>query len=139
MLVTTMATRATPYNNDTLELWHWRTGHLSMNGVKQLATMSKGMSLTKQILLHHTCESCVKGKQTRKPSSTLQLAVHHKLELVHCDLGFSESIVLGGETRYALMTDDLTGLKWVYPARLKSDVPKIINDFIIFVENQSGL
>lgn len=30
-LVTVMATRATPYNDDTLELWHRRTGHLSMS------------------------------------------------------------------------------------------------------------
>lgn len=138
MLVTALATRSTLFNNEILELWHQRTGHLSMAGVKQLATMSSGIELTERVPSVHICESCVKGKQTRKPSRTLQLSMHYKLEKTNCDIGFSEPIALGGETCYTLMTDGHTGLKWVYPTKLKGNMPKIIEDFITFVENQSS-
>lgn len=138
MLVTALAARSTPFNDEALELWHRRTGHFSMAGVKQLATMSSGMKLTKRAPQSHICESCVKGKQTRKPSRTLQLTTHYKLEEIHCDVGFSEPTALGGETCYALMTDGHTGLKWVYPTKSKGNMPKIIEDFITFVENQSS-
>lgn len=86
-----------------------------MAGVKQLATMSSGTELTGKISQSpesHVCKSCVKGKQTRKPSRTLQLTPLHKLKKIHCDIGFSKLTALGGKTCYAFMTDGHTGLKW---------------------------
>jgi hypothetical protein len=42
-------------------LWHERLGHLNMASLKELDAMVDGMNL-KEILLHHICEGCIKGK-----------------------------------------------------------------------------
>ncbi len=48
-------------SEESAMLWHERLGHLNMASLKELDAMVDGMNL-KEILLHHICEGCVKGK-----------------------------------------------------------------------------
>ncbi len=67
-------------------LWHERLGHLNIASLKDLDAMVDGMNL-KEMLLHHICEGCVKGKHQRtsfpKDGAT---RASQLLEIVHTDV-----------------------------------------------------
>jgi len=67
-------------------LWHERFGHLNMASFKELNAMVDGMNL-KEVLLHHICEGCVKGKHQRtsflKDRTT---RASQLLEIAHTDV-----------------------------------------------------
>jgi hypothetical protein len=67
-------------------LWHERFGHLNMASLKELDAMVDGMNL-KEVLLHHICEACVKGKHQRTsfPKDGATRASQF-LEIVHTDV-----------------------------------------------------
>lgn len=48
-------------NTDKTEIWHCRLGHMSENGMKMPVT--NGMIPELKSVEHHTCESCILGKQ----------------------------------------------------------------------------
>ena len=50
-------------NTEKTELWHNRLGHMSEKGMKILAKDGKIPEL--KTVEHHTCESCILGKQKR--------------------------------------------------------------------------
>jgi hypothetical protein len=58
----------TTHNANSLDagvmIWHERPGHLNMASFKKLDAMVDGMNL-KEVLLHHVCDECIKGKHQR--------------------------------------------------------------------------
>jgi len=66
-LVTSLA-----YNNEAVELWHRRIGHLNEADLKRLVGISKGISLLIKPRIKSICEACSIGKSRRKLSGKVQ-------------------------------------------------------------------
>ncbi len=79
-------------------LWHERLGHLNIASLKDLDAMVDGMNL-KEMLLHHICEGCVKGKhqKTSFPKDGATRA-SQLLEIVHTDVCGLMKTTSHGET-----------------------------------------
>jgi len=56
------------YNNEAVELWHRRMGHLNKADLKRLMGISKGISLSIKPRIKLICEACSIGKSRRKLS-----------------------------------------------------------------------
>jgi len=56
------------YNNEAVELWHRRIGHLNKADLKRLIGMSKEISLLIKPRMKLICEACSIGKSRRKLS-----------------------------------------------------------------------
>ena len=56
------------YNEEAVELWHRRMGHLNEADLKRLVTMSNGIVLTQKPHVKALCEACQKAKSKRKVS-----------------------------------------------------------------------
>lgn len=83
------------------------------------------------------CESCKLGKMHQKSFNTV---VHHTtsaLHLIHADV-WGPAAVLSNEgyKYYLIIVDDYTQYSLIYPLYLKSDVSKVIPQFICMVERQ---
>jgi len=60
------------YNNEAVELWHRRIGHLNEANLKRLIGMSKGISLLIKPRMKLICEAYSIGKSRRKLSRKVQ-------------------------------------------------------------------
>jgi len=69
-LVTSLA-----YNDEAVELWHRRMGHLNEADLKRLMGMSKGISLSIKPRMKSICGACSIGKSRRKLSGKVQQKV----------------------------------------------------------------
>jgi hypothetical protein len=71
----------------SLEEWHERFGHLNENDLKNIIRKQKvdGIDIKADEALP-ICETCVKGKQTRKPFTRSVSQSTELLELVHTDV-----------------------------------------------------
>lgn len=94
------------YNDEAVELWHRRMGHLNEEDLKRLAGMSNGMTLSTKPRMKSICDACSMAKSKRKPSRTIQKEVFEKLGKIHTDLGGPINIPsVGGSKYYILITD----------------------------------
>jgi len=60
------------YNNEAVELWHRRIGHLNEADLKRLISMSKGISLSTKPRIKSIYEAYSIGKSRRKLSRKVQ-------------------------------------------------------------------
>ncbi|KAL0463108.1 UNVERIFIED_CONTAM: hypothetical protein Slati_0198400 [Sesamum latifolium] len=68
-------------NHENAQLWHTRLGHISRDRIK---TLVDSKSLEVDDLDHlPTCESCLKGKMTKKPFVGQSAIASSLLDLVH--------------------------------------------------------
>ena len=73
----------------TLETWHRRLGHISLNAVKQLSKrdMVTGMEISPSNIKGPTCVPCLEGKQTRDEIPNQSNTIHPRvLHRVYSDL-----------------------------------------------------
>lgn len=109
-------------------LWHRRFGHTSFDYMDFLKSELKNMTIPK----NSVCETCIKGKHSRKPFSDKGNRAKQLLELVHTDLCGPLQVKSFKGNRFILtFIDDFSHKK-------KSDVYKCFIDFKTMVENQSG-
>lgn len=73
-------------NNETLNLWHARMGHLGHQNVRKLATLSKGIDLTKKIVDKKPCDPCAIKKARNAPHKSHIRPEEGPLELIHSDI-----------------------------------------------------
>jgi len=134
------ANHASKYNDDTLKLWHRRTGHLGMDDLKRLAGMAEGITLATTVKSQSICGPCMKGRQTRKPSKQPQELVTGLLGCIDSDVGDPITPqAIGGKKYFVLFTDRASGCCWGYLLTLKSDVFDIFTkEFKPLVETQTG-
>ena len=72
-------------NTVSLNLWHYRLGHMSEKGMKMLHSNGKLHGLKE--VDHSFCESCAFGKQKRVNFSKVGRELRtKKLELIHIDI-----------------------------------------------------
>ncbi|KAL0449129.1 UNVERIFIED_CONTAM: hypothetical protein Slati_1469300 [Sesamum latifolium] len=92
-------------NYENAQIWHARLGHISKDRIRRLID-SKSLEIDN---LDHlpTCESCLKGKMTKKPFVGQSAIANCLLDLVHMDVCGSLSIPARGEFSYFItFTDD---------------------------------
>ncbi len=131
-------------NKASWRQWHRRLGHLDMQDVKRLATMSTGIdvdaanNLQKREFPEEVCEPCALGKQHRNPYRIPHTRAATKGELVHTDLASGGRIkqTLGGARYVAAMTDDFTDFTVVYLLKKKSEFKKVLGDYLVMMKTQ---
>ncbi|KAL0445145.1 UNVERIFIED_CONTAM: hypothetical protein Slati_2237200 [Sesamum latifolium] len=71
-------------NHENAQIWHARLGHISKDRIRRLVD-SKNLEIDD---LDHlpTCESCLKGKMTKKPFVGQSAIANCLLDLVHTDV-----------------------------------------------------
>ncbi|KAL0294728.1 UNVERIFIED_CONTAM: Transposon Ty2-GR1 Gag-Pol polyprotein [Sesamum radiatum] len=86
-----------------------------------------------------TCESCLKGKMTKKPFVGQSAIVNGLLDLVHTDVCGPLSIpARGGFSYFITFTDDHSRYDYVYLMRYKSEAFGRFKEYRLEVENQTN-
>ncbi|KAL0427787.1 UNVERIFIED_CONTAM: hypothetical protein Slati_2953500 [Sesamum latifolium] len=101
-------------------IWHARLGHISKDRIRKLVD-SKNLEIDN---LDHlpTCESCLKGKMTKKPFVGQSAIANGLLDLVHTDVCGPLSIpARGGFSYFITFIDDHSWYGYVYLMRYKSE------------------
>ena len=130
-------------NQEQLELWHQRYGHLGYDNLRLLNNkeMVNGLNIDTKEVVDRNCEGCAMGKQNRQPfpkkarSTTTGL-----LELIHSDVcGPMDLPSVGGSRYFVTFIDDYSRYTTVYMMKQKSEVLAKFTEFVNLVENQTGL
>ncbi|KAF6202186.1 hypothetical protein GE061_004584 [Apolygus lucorum] len=117
--------------------WHRKLGHLGVEYLKKLESMSQGMSLTKTDLENlKSCEVCLKSKACRKPFGHDRTRASEPLEILHTDVVGPIEIPTWDQKRYFVsILDDHTHFAAVFLLKGKDEVKKILMNYIAKVEN----
>lgn len=126
---------------DSAEKWHKKLGHLSIDGMKILKGMSKGLDfITENLKNLEVCETCMKAKQLKVPFKENNTKTKQVLKLVHSDVCGPIEIPTSDNKRYILtMMDDYTHLTIIYLLKNKYEVVETIKEYIKFAEAQWNL
>ncbi|KAL0394439.1 UNVERIFIED_CONTAM: Retrovirus-related Pol polyprotein from transposon TNT 1-94 [Sesamum latifolium] len=92
-------------NHEKTQLCHARLGHISKDRIRKLVD-SKSLEIDDLDNLP-TCESCLKGKMTKKPFVGQSAIANNLLDLVHTDVcGPLNTPAKGGFSYFITFTDD---------------------------------
>ena len=106
---------------DKTLLWHFRPGHVSEKGLKEL--VKQGALWSDKISVVGFCEECVLRKSSRTRFKTTMHNTKGILDYIHSNLwGPSQIESLGGACCFLSMIDDFSRMIWVYPLRSKDQV-----------------
>ncbi|KAL0463140.1 UNVERIFIED_CONTAM: transposon Ty1-A Gag-Pol polyprotein [Sesamum latifolium] len=97
-------------DHENAQIWHARLGHISKDRIRRLVD-TKSLEIDD---LDHlpTCESCLKGKMTKKPFVGQSAIAKGLLDLVHTDVCGPLSIpARGGFSYFITFTDDHSRLE----------------------------
>ncbi|XP_074302865.1 uncharacterized protein LOC141637055 [Silene latifolia] len=112
-----------------------KAGHVNVDSIKKLRSMSLIPSLTTEVF--DKCPSCVEAKFSKKPSRPITTRQTNLLELIHTDLAdFKNSMSRGGKHYYVTFIDDFSRYTKVYLLRNKSEAEDMFLKFKTEVENQ---
>ncbi|KAL0455950.1 UNVERIFIED_CONTAM: hypothetical protein Slati_0934200, partial [Sesamum latifolium] len=124
-------------NHENAQLWHARLGHISKNRIRKLVD-SKSLEVDD---LDHlpTCESCLKGKITKKPFVGKSAITNSLLDLIHIDIyGPLNTPARGGFSYFITFINDHSWYGYVYLMRYKSEAFERFKEYRLEVENQTG-
>ncbi|KAL0416444.1 UNVERIFIED_CONTAM: Retrovirus-related Pol polyprotein from transposon TNT 1-94 [Sesamum latifolium] len=124
-------------NHENAQIWHARLGHISKDRINRLVD-SKNLEIDN---LDHlpTCESCLKGKMTKKPFVGQSVIANGPLDLVHTDVCGPLSIpTRKGFSYFITFTDDHSRYGYVYLMRYKSEAFGRFKEYRLEVENQTN-
>ncbi|KAL0304840.1 UNVERIFIED_CONTAM: Retrovirus-related Pol polyprotein from transposon TNT 1-94 [Sesamum calycinum] len=112
-------------------------GHISQDRMKRLVD-SKSLEMDNLDNLP-ACESCLKGKMTKKPFVGQSKLVNGLLDLIHTDVcGPLHTQARGGFSYFITFTDDHSRYGYVYLMRYKSEAFVRFKEFRLEIENQTG-
>ena len=129
---------------DVAELWHRRFGHLSYSSLDKLhsSKLVAGLNLAPgafKIARDTSCEPCLFSKQARQPFGVSTRPAQRPLELVHMDVcGPLHVPSVGGCRYFATLLDDYSKMSVVRPIAYKSQVPSVVRETLVMLENQCG-
>ncbi|KAL0289497.1 UNVERIFIED_CONTAM: hypothetical protein Sradi_7072800 [Sesamum radiatum] len=124
-------------NHENVQIWHARLGHISKDMIRWLVD-SKNLEIDD---LDHlpTCESCLKGKMTKKPIVGQSAIANGLLDLVHTKVCGPLSIpARGGFSYFITFTDDHSRYGYVYLMRYNSEAFRRFKEYRLEVENQNN-
>lgn len=121
-------------------LWHKRLGHLNHYSMDLLKNgLATGMTY-KHSDKPDYCESCIKGKQARKPfpNNPSKKVAEGKLDLIHSDILGPLEVESWSGCKYILtFIDDHSRKIFCYFLKSKDEAPDIFKEFCQLVENQT--
>ncbi len=135
------ATAASTTENQSLELWHLRLGHLNYDSVKNMAKneIVTGMK-TDSNEFDRDCDGCALGKQSREPfSKNGSERASDILDLVHTDVCGPMHVTSDGGAKYMLtFIDDHSRMTVTYFLKNKSEVLGKFKEYLKMAENFTG-
>lgn len=128
-------------NEDKLQLWHHRLGHLNVKSLETLSFMVTSMDLLQRhiIQLSLTCHGCIEGKQTLVPFP-IEGTTHatKQLEIVHSNVCRPMKTMSMEATKYFVtFIDDFSRKIWIYPIKAKSECFDKFKEFKALVKKES--
>jgi len=95
--------------------WHARYGHLSFQGLRELSKGQMVRGLPQIDHIEQICDSCMAGKQRRRPfPAASNYRAKKLLDLVHADLcGPVTPETPGGKRLFLLVVDDKSRYMWL--------------------------
>ena len=123
-----------------LKLWHERFGHVNIRAVINTSKALADSDFNVEKLNDFFCETCVMGKQTRKPHPSANIASSFKPgEKIHTDVCGPINVESPKGSRYFLLfKDECTSYRKIYFLRHKSEVFDRFKDYENFVQTQTG-
>ncbi|KAL0445802.1 UNVERIFIED_CONTAM: hypothetical protein Slati_1708100 [Sesamum latifolium] len=124
-------------DHENAQIWHARLGHISKDRIRRLVD-TKSLEIDD---LDHlpNCESCLKGKMTKKPFVGQSAIAKGLLDLVHTDVCGPLSIpARGGFSYFITFIDDHSRYGYVYLMRYKSEAFGRFKEYRLEVENQTS-
>ncbi|KAL0313423.1 UNVERIFIED_CONTAM: hypothetical protein Sradi_5741600 [Sesamum radiatum] len=124
-------------DHENAQIWHARLGHIFKDRIRRLVD-TKSLEIDD---LNHlpTCESCLKGKMTKKSFVGQSAIAKGLLDLVHTDVCGPLSIpARGGFSYFITFTDDHSWYGYVYLMRYKSEAFGRFKEYRFEVENQTN-
>lgn len=126
-----------------LETWHRRFGHLSASGLEQLVRNEMVVGLKANVRKGSEeiiCESCVAGKQTRRPFISGEGRQSRRvLELIHSDVcGPVTPVGVGGEKYFVTFIDDWSRFTVVFLISSKDQVLGAFRNYVAAVSAKFG-
>ena len=126
-------------NVNSLQMWHFRYGHLGYDNLKLLKgkSMVDGLAFDPKDELNVDCEGCAMGKLNRLPFPKKS---NHRssqlLELIHTDVcGPMNVESIGGSRYFVSFIDDYSRYVTVYMIKNKSEVLSKFKEFVSLMEN----
>ncbi|KAL0395400.1 UNVERIFIED_CONTAM: hypothetical protein Slati_4506200 [Sesamum latifolium] len=124
-------------DHENAQIWHARLGHIYKDRIKKLVD-SKNIEIDD---LDHlsTCESCLKGKMTKKPFVGQSAIANGLLDFVHTDVcGPLSTPARGGFSYFITFTVDHSRYGYIYLMRYKSEAFATFKEYRLEVENQTS-
>jgi transposase InsO family protein len=122
-------------------VWHFRLGHLNFKDVKKLKDdeMVRDLSLGKMDK-EITCETCIKGKQTRLPfPKSTENSKRELLELIHTDICGPMRVTSPSGARYFItFIDDMSRHTTVYTIKERSHALDCFKRYKQMSEKRTG-
>jgi len=127
-------------DGDSNWLWHMRYGHLNFRSLSYLSTKNLVSGLPVLDASKKTCETFLKGKQSRLPFvSEKPKRSKAALEVLHSDIcGPFEVPTIGGSKYFITFEDEHTRMLWLYTIKLNSETLEVFKKFKILTEKESG-
>jgi hypothetical protein len=121
----------------SFDVMHQRLGHANKEAILRVCRQSGITFTTKEVADHH-CEACYTSKaQDSIPKATMR-KVSNPLEMVRVDVIIHDPGHLG--FRYTTHFIDLaTGFHWLKFHKEKKDAQKVLKEWVIQIETQTGL
>ena len=117
-------------------LWHLRLGHINLNRIRRLVKSRLLSQLEDNSL--PPCDSCLRGKMTKRSFTKKGLRAKTPLELVHLDLCGSMNVKARGGYKYFISSiDDYSRYDHSYLFQNKSNSFKKFKEYKAEVENES--
>lgn len=111
-------------------IWHARLGHLPLSKMKHLPFQCNSSTCA-------PCDSCHFAKQHKLSFSSSDSVSEHVFELIHADLwGPYHTKTHGNYCYFLTLLDDKSRTTWTMLLADKSLVPKLVHNFILYVQNQ---
>ncbi|GBO22724.1 Retrovirus-related Pol polyprotein from transposon TNT 1-94 [Araneus ventricosus] len=123
-------------NANTYEIWHRRLGHVNFEYLKSMLSKQMVRGLEKLEGKIEICDSCIKGKMTRRPYEN-SYSETTKDPLEHIDLcGPMKITSLGGKKYILTVVDQFTRRYFVEFIKTKDEVPGVLQKLINKRENE---
>ncbi|KAL0283134.1 UNVERIFIED_CONTAM: hypothetical protein Sangu_2909500 [Sesamum angustifolium] len=124
-------------NHDNIQIWYARLGHVSKDRMRMLV-YSKSLEVDDLDNLP-TCESCLKGKMTKKPFVGQSALASDLLDFIHTDVCRLLNTPARGEYSYFItFTDDHSRYSYVYLISYKTEAFGRFKEYKLEIDNQTG-
>lgn len=127
-------------NEDESWTCHLRFDHLNFKDLIHLGKQKMVSGIPSLTIPESVCESCLVGKQTRKPfKSQIRMRAKDCLEVVYYDICRPFEVpTLAGNRYFITLVDEFSRMLWIYMTKMKSDALDIFIKFKAYAERESG-